>query len=67
MKKIKCSSKYTPIVQKPYGCVIACLQMVLFRRGLKLISQDKIGFELGLIVPKEFKKKIGRASCRERV
>ena len=43
--------RYDPIVEKPYGCVPAVLQMILARRGLPCMSQDEIGWELGLLVP----------------
>lgn len=43
--------RYTPISEKPYCCVPAVLQMIQARRGLPIISQDEIGWELGLIVP----------------
>lgn len=48
--------RYTPFVQQPYCCVPACLQMVLYRRGIPLLSQEEIGHELGLTVPKEYQK-----------
>ncbi|VVB59594.1 Uncharacterised protein [uncultured archaeon] len=44
---------YKQIKQKPYCCVPACISMVLDRRGIRHGSQEEIGYELGLIVPKE--------------
>lgn len=44
---------YKTITQKPYCCVPACISMVLDRRKIKHGSQEDIGYELGLIVPKE--------------
>lgn len=44
--------KYLPITQQPYCCVTACLQMVMYRRGINLIEQEDIAYELGLTVPK---------------
>ena len=44
---------YKPIKQKPYCCVPACISMVLDRRKTKHSSQEEIGYELGLIIPKE--------------
>lgn len=44
---------YKPIKQKPYCCVPACIFMVLDRRKIKHGSQEEIGRELGLVVPKE--------------
>jgi hypothetical protein len=43
--------RYDPITEKPYCCVPAILQMIQARRGLRSMSQDEIGWELGLIVP----------------
>ena len=43
---------YKPIKQKPYCCVPACIFMVLDRRKIKHGSQEEIGCELGLVVPK---------------
>ncbi|MFH0906051.1 MAG: hypothetical protein V1824_01795 [archaeon] len=51
------SSRYIPITQdNQYSCVIACIQMILIKRNLKLLSQDKIGKYLGLIVPNKYKE-----------
>lgn len=44
---------YKPIKQKPYCCVPACISMILDRRKIKHGSQEEIGYELGLIIPKE--------------
>lgn len=44
---------YKLIKQKPYCCVPACISMILDRRKIKHGSQEEIGYELGLIVPKE--------------
>lgn len=49
-------ARYVPLVQQPYCCVPACIQMVLLRRRLQLLAQEEIGKELGLVVPKEYKK-----------
>ena len=47
--------RYDHITEKPYCCVPAVLQMIQARRGLSSMSQDEIGWELGLIVPAEVK------------
>ena len=47
--------KYIPLVQQSHCCVPACIQMILLRRNIPLISQENIGYDLGLIVPKEYK------------
>ena len=49
------NKRYVPLIQKPYCCVPACLQMVLMRKGLPLLPQEQIAYELGLIVPKLYK------------
>ncbi len=50
---MKIKPAYKRIKQKPYCCVPACMKMILERRKIKNNSQDEIGYELGLIVPKE--------------
>ena len=44
---------YKLLDQKPYCCVPTCITMVLDRRKISHGSQDEIGYELGLTVPKE--------------
>jgi hypothetical protein len=51
--KISITPKYNIKPEKEYCCVPAVLQMIQERMGLKFISQDEIGCQLGLIVPKE--------------
>ncbi len=46
---------YKSIGQLPYCCVPACITMIMDRRKIKHESQEKIGYSLGLIVPKEKK------------
>jgi len=46
---------YLSVTEKPYCCVPAVLQMILMRRGLKYQSQEEIGYQLGLIVPYEYR------------
>ena len=43
--------RYHPITEKSYCCVPAVLQMIQERRGMGSMTQDEIGWELGLIVP----------------
>jgi len=45
--------KYKLIKQRRYCCVPAVLSMILDRRKIKHGTQENIGCELGLIVPKE--------------
>lgn len=51
--KISITPKYNPKKEKPHCCVPAVLQMIQERRNLEFASQDEIGYQLGLIVPKE--------------
>jgi hypothetical protein len=46
-------SCYFPLVQQKYCCVPACILMIMQRHGLKLVSQEELGYHLGLIIPKE--------------
>jgi hypothetical protein len=57
---------FIPFTQQPYLCVAACLQMVLYRRGISLIEQELIANELGLIVPEEDLKYFTHARAGER-
>ncbi len=46
--------RYIPFSQQPYCCVPANLQMILYRRNLPLLSQEDIGYDLGLMVPEKY-------------
>ncbi len=46
-------SRYIPFPQQLYCCVPACIQMVLYRRGIPLIAQEIIWKYLWLRIPKE--------------
>jgi hypothetical protein len=48
--------KYIPLTQQRYCCVPTCIQMILLRRKIPLKSQEDIGYDLGLIVPKKDRK-----------
>lgn len=54
--KIEIKPPYVPFSQHAYCCVPTCMQMIMYRRGIPLISQEDIGYEFGLIVPKKNKK-----------
>lgn len=45
------SMKYLKVTQKDYCCVGACLEMILKRHGITDYDQERIAYELGLIVP----------------
>jgi hypothetical protein len=47
------NNRYNPITQKRYCCVPESLLMVMERRGIPQITQDELGYELGLTVPQE--------------
>ncbi len=57
---------YKPIKQKPYCCVPACISMVLDRRQIAHKSQEEIGYELGLIVPKRVRRLFKRVRVGKR-
>lgn len=57
---------YIAFTQQPYLCVAACLQMVLYRRGIPLVEQETIANELGLIVPEEDLRYFAHAHTGER-
>ena len=59
-KIIKIEPPYTPLTQQKFCCVPCAIQWVLLRRGLKLISQEDIGWELRLTVPPKYKKLFGK-------
>lgn len=46
-------SRYTPIPQKNYHCVPACVQMIMHKHGLNVPSQDLLGYNLGVVVPQQ--------------
>lgn len=49
-------SRYIPLTQQPFCCMPASVQMVLLKQKLPLLSQEDIGYDIGLIVPKSYKK-----------
>lgn len=51
--KIVLTPEYEPRKEKEYCCVPAVLQMVQQRRNIPYTTQDEIGYQLGLIVPKD--------------
>jgi hypothetical protein len=48
-------SRYIPFVQQQSCCAVACFLMVMYKRGIPLISQELLGYHLGLIVSPENK------------
>lgn len=47
------NSRYIPLTQQKYCCVPTCIQMVMYKNAIPLISQEEIGNALGLTVPEE--------------
>ncbi len=47
--------KYIKVIQKPYCCVGACIEMILNRNNIVHNGQVDIACKLGLTVPKEYK------------
>ena len=58
--RLEINPPYLSVTEKPYCCVPAVLQMILMRRGLKYQSQEEIGYQLGLIVPYEYRHRFTR-------
>jgi hypothetical protein len=56
MKVVPSDSRYVPLTQQPYCCVPTCIQIVMAKRRIPLISQEEIGYYLGLTVPKKDSK-----------
>lgn len=40
-------------MQQPYCCVPTCFQIVMYRRGIPLLPQDVLAYQMGLTVPKK--------------
>ncbi len=45
--------RYIPFTQQRYCCLPTCIQMILYKNGYKLYSQEQIGRDLYLTVPPE--------------
>ena len=58
-------SRYIPFVQQPYCCGPACVQMILYKNGLPLLSQEEIGADLGLVVPSDQKDAFYKPDYRD--
>lgn len=44
-------SRYTPFTQQPYCCVPTSIQIIMYKLGVPLVPQEKVGYHLGLTVP----------------
>lgn len=58
--------KYQKIVQKPYCCVGACLEMVLNRHRIENKGQEDIAYQLGLTLPEEQRGNFKKARFGDR-
>jgi len=47
------NSRYIPMTQQRWCCVPTCILMIMYRHGISLITQEELGWYLGLIMPKE--------------
>lgn len=52
-KKISIKPNYIPLTQQKYCCLPCCIQWVMLRRGMKLISQDEMAKDLGVVIALE--------------
>jgi hypothetical protein len=53
---IPSDSRYLPIVQQKSCCVPACISMIMYRHKLPLISQELLGYNLGLTIDGQYRK-----------
>jgi hypothetical protein len=44
-------SHYVPLTQQKYCCVPTCIQMVMLRHNIPLLSAELIGYHMGLVIP----------------
>ena len=52
-KIVPSDSRYIPFTQQPACCVPTCIQMVMYRHSIPLLSAEELGYHLGLIVHPE--------------
>ena len=45
------SPKYPILLQKPYHCAMACLQMVAYRHTGRIFDQEELGVRFGVKIP----------------
>lgn len=44
-------SRYVPFTQQPYCCAPTSIQIIMYKLGLPLLSQEELGYHLGLVIP----------------
>ena len=49
-------SRYIPLTQQRWCCVPTCIQMIMLRLRIPLVSAELIGFHMGLVIPEDGKK-----------
>lgn len=49
-------TKYVPFTQQNSCCVPTSMSIVMYKNGIPLISQELLGYHLGLILDKKYKK-----------
>jgi hypothetical protein len=51
--KVRITPHYVPLTQQKYCCLPCCIQWILLRRGMKLLSQDEMARDLGVVIAPE--------------
>lgn len=46
-------SRYVPFTQQPWCCAPTCILMIMYKHNIPLVSQELLGYHLGLIVPEK--------------
>jgi hypothetical protein len=59
-------SRYIPFTQQPYCCAPTSIQIIMHKLGLPLVSQEELGYHLGLVVPPRDKMLFWNARVSER-
>ena len=49
-------TRYVPLAQQRSCCVPTSISIVMYKLGIPLIPQELLGYHLGLIVDKKYKK-----------
>ena len=63
---IPADTRYVPQTQQKWCCVPTCIQMIMLRHNIPLISSEVIGYHMGLIVPKGASKLFWNARTGKR-
>lgn len=48
---VPADSRYTPFTQQPYCCTPTSILIIMYKLGLPLVTQEELGYHLGLTVP----------------